>query len=93
MQQRHQQGDTFPLSIEEMLDETNQLNVGPKQKMWLINEVSMYKGQPMTVSLSMFHGGVTGEWFRSKIVHGKNNLTEIFVCVMVMLILNRKSWV
>ncbi|XP_038076954.1 general transcription factor IIE subunit 2-like [Patiria miniata] len=38
MKQRHQQGDTFPLSIEEILDETKQLDVGAKQKMWLINE-------------------------------------------------------
>ncbi|XP_033624780.1 general transcription factor IIE subunit 2-like [Asterias rubens] len=38
MKQRHQQGDTFPLSIEEILDETKQLDAAPKQKMWLINE-------------------------------------------------------
>ncbi|XP_022084620.1 general transcription factor IIE subunit 2-like [Acanthaster planci] len=38
MKQRHQEGNTFPLSIEEILDETKQLDIGAKQKMWLINE-------------------------------------------------------
>lgn len=38
MKVRHQQGDSYPLSIEEILDETNQMDVGPKHRMWLINE-------------------------------------------------------
>ncbi|XP_069165593.1 transcription initiation factor IIE subunit beta [Procambarus clarkii] len=38
MKTRHQDGETHPLSIEEILDETNQLNAGPKVKQWLITE-------------------------------------------------------
>lgn len=38
-QVRHQQGDTFPLSFEELLDETNQLDISHTLKNWLINEV------------------------------------------------------
>lgn len=32
MKQRHQQGDDHPLTLDEMLDETNQLDVGSKVK-------------------------------------------------------------
>lgn len=32
MKTRHQEGDLHPLSLEEILDETNQLDVGPKVK-------------------------------------------------------------
>lgn len=32
MKSRHQQGDDHPLSLEEILDETNQLDVGSKVK-------------------------------------------------------------
>lgn len=32
MKTRHQEGETHPLSIDEILDETNQLNAGPKVK-------------------------------------------------------------
>ncbi|EEB18098.1 transcription initiation factor IIE subunit beta, putative [Pediculus humanus corporis] len=35
---RHQDGDDHPLSLEELLDETNQLDVGNKVKQWLLNE-------------------------------------------------------
>ncbi|KAG0727791.1 Transcription initiation factor IIE subunit beta [Chionoecetes opilio] len=38
MKTRHQDGDTHPLSIDEILDETNQLNAGPKVKQWLVVE-------------------------------------------------------
>ncbi|CAL1284330.1 unnamed protein product [Larinioides sclopetarius] len=38
MKQRHLNGDTYPLSLEEILDETNQLDVGIRQKNWLLNE-------------------------------------------------------
>ncbi|XP_070535766.1 general transcription factor IIE subunit 2-like [Ptychodera flava] len=38
MKVRHQAGDTYPLTIDEILDETNQLDVGSKQKLWLVNE-------------------------------------------------------
>ncbi|XP_050703111.1 transcription initiation factor IIE subunit beta-like [Eriocheir sinensis] len=38
MKTRHQDGDTHPLSIDEILDETNQLNAGPKVKHWLVTE-------------------------------------------------------
>jgi len=38
MKQRHLEGDTHPLSIDEILDETNQLDVGSKQKHWLVTE-------------------------------------------------------
>ena len=39
-QTRHQQGDTHPLNLDEILDETNQLDVGLKIKHWLSTEVS-----------------------------------------------------
>jgi transcription initiation factor TFIIE subunit beta len=32
MRKRHQDGETYPLSLEEILDETNQLDVGNKVK-------------------------------------------------------------
>lgn len=38
-QQRHLNGDTYPLTLEEILDETNQLDIGTRQRAWLINEV------------------------------------------------------
>jgi transcription initiation factor TFIIE subunit beta len=38
MKKRHQDNDTYPLSIDEILDETNQLDVGNKNKHWLITE-------------------------------------------------------
>ncbi|KAG8189408.1 hypothetical protein JTE90_020222 [Oedothorax gibbosus] len=38
MKQRHLNGDTYPLSLEEILDETNQLDVGLRQRNWLLNE-------------------------------------------------------
>uniref|UniRef100_A0A8D8Y300 Transcription initiation factor IIE subunit beta n=1 Tax=Cacopsylla melanoneura TaxID=428564 RepID=A0A8D8Y300_9HEMI len=38
MKQRHQDGDDHPLTIDEILDETNQLDVGNKVKTWLSTE-------------------------------------------------------
>lgn len=38
MRTRHQEGDMHPLTIEEILDETNQLDVGSKVKLWLQTE-------------------------------------------------------
>lgn len=38
MKSRHLNGDTHPLTIDEILDETNQLDVGTKIKHWLITE-------------------------------------------------------
>jgi len=38
MKQRHQDGDTHPLSFDEILDETNQLDLGPRLKRWLVTE-------------------------------------------------------
>ncbi|XP_014666815.1 PREDICTED: general transcription factor IIE subunit 2-like [Priapulus caudatus] len=38
MKLRHQRGDTHALSLEEILDETNQLDVGPMQRHWLSTE-------------------------------------------------------
>lgn len=32
MKTRHQEGETYPLTLEEILDETNQLDVGNKVK-------------------------------------------------------------
>ncbi|GFR31003.1 general transcription factor IIE subunit 2 [Trichonephila clavata] len=37
MKQRHLNGDPYPLSLDEILDETNQLDVGIRQKNWLLN--------------------------------------------------------
>ncbi|XP_004924732.1 general transcription factor IIE subunit 2 [Bombyx mandarina] len=38
MRARHQDGDDHPLSLDEILDETNQLDVGNKIKQWLQTE-------------------------------------------------------
>ena len=38
MKCRHQEGDTHPLSVDEILDETNQLDVGAKVKGWLATD-------------------------------------------------------
>ncbi|XP_071826451.1 general transcription factor IIE subunit 2-like [Apostichopus japonicus] len=38
MRVRHQQGDTYPLSIKDVLDETNQTDISHTLKNWLINE-------------------------------------------------------
>ncbi|XP_041460072.1 transcription initiation factor IIE subunit beta-like [Lytechinus variegatus] len=38
MKTRYQEGDFYPLNIDEILDETKQQDVGQKQKMWLVNE-------------------------------------------------------
>ncbi|KAK3090699.1 hypothetical protein FSP39_013842 [Pinctada imbricata] len=38
MRTRHQQGDTHPLTLDEILDETKQLDIGTKNKHWLITE-------------------------------------------------------
>ncbi|XP_043260362.1 general transcription factor IIE subunit 2 isoform X1 [Colletes gigas] len=38
MRARHQEGDDHPLTLEEILDETNQLDVGSKVKQWLQTE-------------------------------------------------------
>ncbi|KDR19867.1 Transcription initiation factor IIE subunit beta, partial [Zootermopsis nevadensis] len=38
MRSRHQEGDDHPLSLDEILDETNQLDVGSKVKQWLLTE-------------------------------------------------------
>lgn len=38
-QTRHQRGDTHPLTLEEILDETQHLDIGLKQKQWLMSEV------------------------------------------------------
>ncbi|KAF5274799.1 hypothetical protein FQR65_LT00382 [Abscondita terminalis] len=38
MRTRHQEGDQHPLNLEEILDETNQLDVGNKVKSWLCSE-------------------------------------------------------
>lgn len=38
MKARHQDGETHPLSISEILDETNQLNLGQKVRTWLMTE-------------------------------------------------------
>ncbi|GBP55574.1 General transcription factor IIE subunit 2 [Eumeta japonica] len=38
MKARHQEGDDHPLTLDEILDETNQLDVGNKVKQWLQTE-------------------------------------------------------
>nr|CAD7443128.1 unnamed protein product [Timema bartmani] len=38
MRSRHQEGDDHPLSVEEILDETNQLDASSKIKHWLLSE-------------------------------------------------------
>ncbi|KAL4640293.1 transcription initiation factor IIE subunit beta isoform X2 [Arapaima gigas] len=39
MKTRHQRGDTHPLTLDEILDETKLLDIGMKQKQWLMSEV------------------------------------------------------
>lgn len=38
LQDRHLQGDTHSLNIQEILEETGQSDIGPKIKHWLANE-------------------------------------------------------
>ncbi|KAG8593593.1 hypothetical protein GDO81_000893 [Engystomops pustulosus] len=38
MKTRHQRGDTHPLTLDEILDETQHLDIGMKQKQWLMSE-------------------------------------------------------
>ncbi|MBN3310263.1 T2EB factor, partial [Amia calva] len=38
MKTRHQRGDTYHLTLEEILDETKLLDIGLKQKQWLMTE-------------------------------------------------------
>ncbi|XP_046390334.1 transcription initiation factor IIE subunit beta [Ischnura elegans] len=38
MKSRHQEGDDHPLTLDEILDETNQLDIGSKVKQWLLTE-------------------------------------------------------
>ncbi|XP_069482272.1 transcription initiation factor IIE subunit beta [Ambystoma mexicanum] len=38
MKTRHQRGDVHPLALEEILDETQHLDIGIKQKQWLMSE-------------------------------------------------------
>ena len=38
MKSRHQEGETHALTLHQILDETNQLNVGSKIKQWLQSE-------------------------------------------------------
>ncbi|XP_029457413.1 transcription initiation factor IIE subunit beta [Rhinatrema bivittatum] len=38
MKTRHQRGDTHPLTLEEILDETQHLDIALKQKQWLMSE-------------------------------------------------------
>ena len=42
LQGRHQNGDMYPLALDEILDETNQLDIGNKNKHWLATEVRIY---------------------------------------------------
>lgn len=42
-QTRHQNGDTHFLTLDEILDETKLLDIGMKQKQWLMNEVRIYR--------------------------------------------------
>lgn len=41
MKTRHQEGDSHPLKLEEILDETNQLDIGSSVKTWLQTEALM----------------------------------------------------
>ncbi|XP_012232512.1 general transcription factor IIE subunit 2 [Linepithema humile] len=50
MKARHQEGDDHPLTLEEILDETNQLDVGSKVKQWLQTE-ALIKNPKIEVTL------------------------------------------
>ena len=50
LQTRHQQGDSFPLTVDDILDETNQLDVGAKHKHWLATEVSKFFSSSRSLS-------------------------------------------
>lgn len=41
-QTRHQRGDTHHLTLDEILDETKLLDIGMKQKQWLMSEVCVF---------------------------------------------------
>uniref|UniRef100_A0A2K6FP30 Transcription initiation factor IIE subunit beta n=1 Tax=Propithecus coquereli TaxID=379532 RepID=A0A2K6FP30_PROCO len=51
MKTRHQRGDTYPLTLEEILDETQHLDIGLKQKQWLMTEI--YKNKSLELSLEI----------------------------------------
>ena len=38
MKERHQQDDSYPLTLDEILDETHQLDIGNKNRHWLLTE-------------------------------------------------------
>ena len=53
LQTRHQNGDTYPLALDEILDETNQLDIGNKNKHWLATEVSIMELLPFSQFFSL----------------------------------------
>ena len=52
-QTRHQNGDTYPLALDEILDETNQLDIGNKNKHWLATEVGIMELLPLSQFFSL----------------------------------------
>ncbi|XP_076309861.1 transcription factor IIEbeta [Tachypleus tridentatus] len=50
MKQRHLDGDTEPLTLEELLDETNQLGIGSRQRHWLTTEALVNNPKIQTTS-------------------------------------------
>lgn len=54
MRQRHQEGNLYPLTLDEILDETNQLDAGIKVKQWLANEALPGNPKIACVELSKY---------------------------------------
>lgn len=54
MRTRHQQNDIYPLDIEEILDETKQLDIGNKNKHWLVSE-ALPNNQKIKVKKIILH--------------------------------------
>ncbi|ELU18282.1 hypothetical protein CAPTEDRAFT_218991 [Capitella teleta] len=50
MRTKHQQGDNYPLSLEEILDETNQTDIGVQMRHWL-NTEALRNNPKITVTL------------------------------------------
>ena len=60
LQSKHQDNDTYPLTLEEILDETNQMDIGARMKHWLATEVChqrfcLFSFQLLITNWSFFH--------------------------------------
>lgn len=57
MRTRHQEGETYPLTLEEILDETNQLDVGNKVKQVFRFLISLVHNKFLYLCISLSYSG------------------------------------